>query len=173
MPKLVRNVAVASTMFLALIATSATAHAQDQPAMELLGEGSAFYLRHDYKNAIGPYQRALDLEKANRTLNDTLWRVLIDNLGMAYGITGDLKHAKETFEYGISKDAQYPLFYYNLACTYGEMDDMEKAIDNLKLAFERKANIIKGEKMPDPSKDSSFARFMDNPKFKTALKELN
>jgi tetratricopeptide (TPR) repeat protein len=160
-------------MFLAMNAAPADASAQEQTALELMREGSAFYLRRDFKNAIGPYQRALDLEKSNRTLNETLWRVLIDNLGMAYGISGDLKHAKETFEYGISKDDKYPLFYYNLACTYGEMNDMERAIDNLKLAFEHKKNIIKGEKMPDPSKDSSFARFMDDPKFKAALKELN
>lgn len=160
-------------LLLALMIITPATPAQEPSAMDLMREGSAFYLRHDYKNAIGPYQRALDLEKANPTLSDTLWRVLIDNLGMAYGITGDLKHAKATFEYGISKDDKYPLFYYNLACTYGEMNEMDDAIKNLKLAFERKANIIKGEKMPDPSKDSSFARFIDDPKFKAALKELN
>jgi tetratricopeptide (TPR) repeat protein len=141
--------------------------------LELMREASAFYLRRDYKNAIGPYQRALDLEKDNRTLSGTLWRVLIDNLGMSYGITGDLKRAKQTFEYGISKDPKYPLFYYNLACTYGEMNDRDKAIENLKLAFERKQNIIKGEKMPDPSRDSSFERFRNDPKFQAALKDLN
>jgi tetratricopeptide (TPR) repeat protein len=140
--------------------------------MELVREGSYYYLKHDFESAIPPYQKALDLEKQNRTLDKTFWKVLIDNLGMAYGITGDLDKAKETFEYGISKDPDYPLFYYNLACTYGEKKDMDKAIEYLKLAFDRRENMIPGEKMPNPATDSSFKRFMNNEKFLAALKEL-
>jgi tetratricopeptide (TPR) repeat protein len=140
--------------------------------MELVREGSYYYVNDDFKAAIGPYQKALDLEKKKRTLDKTIWKVLVDNLGMAYGITGDLKKAKETFEYGISEDSEYPLFYYNMACTYGEMKDMEKAVEYLKLAFERRENMIPGEHMPDPATDSSFKRFMKNEKFQAALKEL-
>jgi hypothetical protein len=55
-------------------------------------------------------------------------QVLVDNLGMAYGITGDLKKASEIFEYGLSKDDTYPMFYYNLACTYAEMNDLDNTI---------------------------------------------
>lgn len=141
-------------------------------AMELIREGSYYYLKHDFKAAIGPYQKALDFEKQKRTLDKTFWKVLIDNLGMAYGITGDLEKAKDTFEYGISKDPDYPLFYYNLACTYGEMKEMDKAIKYLKLAFERRENMIPGEKMPNPATDSSFKRFTDNERFQATLKEL-
>lgn len=140
--------------------------------MELMQEGSDHYLRRDFKKAIGPYQKALDLEKQKRTLEQNLWRVLVDNLGMSYGISGNLKVAKETFEYGISEDPDYPMFYYNMACTYGEMDNMEKAIEYLRLAFARKDNMIPGENFPDPAKDSSFARFADNEKFKATLKEM-
>jgi tetratricopeptide (TPR) repeat protein len=162
--------------FLAVVLWAGTAvcatRAQEKSAMDYLGEGSAYYLKGDYKKAIPPYQKALDLEKEKQTLDKDLWKVLIDNLGMSYGITGDLKRAKETFEYGISKDPEYPLFYYNMACTYGEMDNVDKAIDYLKLAFERKANVIPGEEMPDPATDSSFERFMKNEKFLKALKEI-
>jgi tetratricopeptide (TPR) repeat protein len=135
-------------------------------------EGSTYYLDRNFKKAIGPYQKALDLEKEKRTLSDTLWKVLVDNLGMSYGISGNLKKAKETFEYGISKAPDYPLFYYNLACTYGEMDEMDRAIEQLRLAFARKENMIPGEHIPDPARDSSFSRFLNNPKFQAALKEL-
>lgn len=145
--------------------------AQEKTAMDYMGEGSAHYLKGDYKKAIPPYQKALDLEKEKQTLDKTLWKVLVDNLGMSYGISGNLKKAKEIFEYGISKDADYPLFYYNMACTYGEMDDVDKAIEYLKLAFDRKDNLIRGEEMPDPATDSSFERFMKNEKFLKALKD--
>lgn len=58
------------------------------------------------------------------------------------------------------------------ACTYGGMDEMDKAIEYLKLAFERKENMIAGEKMPNPANDSSFERFINNERFLTALKEI-
>lgn len=144
----------------------------EKTAMDYLEAGSVYFLKNDYKKAIAPYQKALDLEKANRTLEKKLWYVLVDNLGMSYGITGDLKKAKEVFEYGISKDPEYPLFYYNMACTYAEMENMDKAIEYLKLAFERKENRIRGEDMPNPATDSSFERFMKNEKFLAALQEL-
>ena len=153
----------------------ANAHKQNSdasPVMELMREGSYYYQKHDFAQAIPPYQKALDLEKEKRTLDKTLWKVLVDNLGMAYGISGDLDKAKETFEYGISKDPDYPMFYYNMACTYGEKEDMEKAIEYLKLAFDRRENMIPGEKIPNPATDSSFQRFMKDEKFKAALKEL-
>jgi tetratricopeptide (TPR) repeat protein len=151
-------------------------HAQDQqpfPAvMEYMKDGSAFFLKNDFKSAIGPYSTALELEKKQSSLPKTLWYVLVDNLGMAYGITGDLKKAKDTFEYGLSKDDKYPLFYYNLACTYAEMNDLENTIVQLKRAFEYRQNILPGESMPDPATDDSFQRFMQNKRFLAALNEL-
>ena len=103
-------------------------------SFELLQQASRLYLQHDYKGAIGPYSQALELEKVNAKLDKTLWYVLIDNLGMSYGITRDLQEAKETFNYGVSKDPTYPLFYYNLACTYAEMNDVANASSYLKKA---------------------------------------
>jgi len=135
-------------------------------------QGSRFYLEHDFKRAIPPYQSALDREKAKRTLGESLWRVLIDNLGMSYGISGDLPKAKATFEYGLSKDPKYPMFHYNLACTFAEMNDVDKAILALQQAFQYKQNMIKGERFPDPWTDDSFQRFMNNEKFVNALKEM-
>lgn len=146
---------------------------QGKSVMEYVQEGSAYYLQHEFKKAIPPYQKALELEQEHPTLDKTIWQVLVDNLGMAYGISGDLKRAKETFAYGISKDPDYPLFYYNMACTYGELKDLDKAIEYLKLAFQRKKNLIRGEHMPSPATDSSFERFMNNEKFLNALRELN
>jgi tetratricopeptide (TPR) repeat protein len=91
---------------------------------------------------------------------------------MSYGITGNLKKAKATFEYGLSKDPDYPMFHYNMACTYAEMNDEDQAIVYLRSAFKNKENMIVGEAMPDPASDNSFARFMKNEKFLKALKEI-
>ncbi|MBZ5551376.1 MAG: tetratricopeptide repeat protein [Acidobacteriia bacterium] len=143
------------------------------PTWAYVTEGNGYYLKRDFVKAIGPYQKALDREKKESTLEKDWWHVLIDNLGMCYGMTGDMKKAKETFEYGLSKDDRYPLFYYNLACTYAEMDDLDNTISFLKRAFQYKDNVIAGEQMPHPEEDSSFQRFMKNDRFLAALKEIH
>jgi tetratricopeptide (TPR) repeat protein len=142
-------------------------------SMELVQQASLLYLQHDYKNAIEPYSRAVELEKANPQLGKPLWYVLIDNLGISYGITGDLQKAKETLDYGVSKDPTYPLFYYNLACTYAEMDDVAEASAYLKKAFDYKANTLPGEGMPDPTTDDSFKKLMQGQQFRELAESLS
>jgi hypothetical protein len=73
------------------------------------------------------------------------------------------------FNYGVSIDPNYPLFYYNIACVYGGKDDVENAISYLQKAFANKAHVIRGEKMPDPRMDDSFARLMKNDRFIRAV----
>lgn len=65
------------------------------------------------------------------------------------------------------------MFYYNLACAYAEMNNLDDAIKNLKLAFSHKANLIPGERMPDPAGDDSFARFLSDPRFRRLLEEIS
>ncbi|MEP6707805.1 MAG: tetratricopeptide repeat protein [Pyrinomonadaceae bacterium] len=150
---------------------------QGKTAIGYLSEGSTSFVAGDFKKAIPAYEKALALEKAKRTLNKTQWG-LVDNLGSSYGITGrttpgNMKKAKEMFEYGISKDPDYPIFYYSLACTYSEMNNMDKAIDYLRLAFARKNNLVRGAKMPTPAVDPSFQRFINNDRFMSVLQELS
>ncbi len=154
------------------IASQAQSNTKEKTAeetMQYVSQGSAAYLRHDYKKAIQLYRKALALEKKEPTLEKNIWRVLVDNLGMSYGLSGNHKKAKEIFEYGLSKDDKYPMFYYNLACAYAEMNDLDNAIVNLKRAFEYKENMIPGERMPNPETDSSFSRYLKNEKFRRAL----
>lgn len=141
-------------------------------SLQYFADGSRSYSAGDLKNSIGPYEKALDLEKRQRNLSQSYWRVLVDNLGMAYGITGDLERAEATFDYGLSQDPDYPMFYYNLGCVAAERGDMNKAMDFLAKAFARKANSIPGEEMPDPRKDDSFQRFMSNDQFRKFADKL-
>jgi hypothetical protein len=103
---------------------------------------------------------------AGACLSQNYWRALVDNLGMAYGITSDLQHAEETLDYGVSQDPAYPMFYYNLACVAAGRQDMTKSMDLLGKAFVRKANSIPGEAVPDPRQDDSFQGFMSNDQFR-------
>lgn len=152
--------------------SAAPEKAQSSQASEYFGQGSRFYMQHNYPAAAERYQKALDLERQKRTLTPTTFRVLIDNLGMSYGISGDLAKAKETFAYGIAQDPEYPLFYYNMACTYGEMGKMDESLEQLRLAFKYKANMIAGESFPDPMTDDSFRSFVHDQKFINAVQEM-
>lgn len=145
---------------------------RDHDSSYYFGQGSKFFLQQNYSQATGPYQRALDMEKAKRTLSKDYFRVLVDNLGMSYGISGNLPQAKATFEYGLTQDPEYPMFYYNLACTYGEMDKMSDALAQLRLVYKYKANMIAGEALPDPLKDDSFRHFVGEDEFVKAVHEM-
>lgn len=165
-------------ILLILVVCVGIAFGQAKSAIDYFSEGSTFFVAGDFKKAIPPYQKALDLEKAHRTLNKNQWRVLVNNLGESYAITGrttagNSKKAKEMLEYGISKDPDYPLFYYNLACVYSESNNLDKAIEYLQLSFARKKNLIRGEKMPTPALDPSFQRFINNDRFISVLQELS
>ena len=136
------------------------------------GYGSIFYLRRDWTRASAHYERSLQLEKQKRALNPKQWNVLVDNLGMAYGMSGNMSKAKATFEYGTQENPTYPMFRYNLACTDSELGDLDAALEQLKLAFQYKSYSNPSEGIPDPAKDDSFKRYLSDPRFAKLTKEL-
>lgn len=89
-------------IFACALVLSVAANAQ-KTSMDYLGEGSRFYINGEYQKAILPYKQALDLEKKERKLEKKFWIVLVDNLGMSYGITGDINASIAVFEYGLKK----------------------------------------------------------------------
>jgi tetratricopeptide (TPR) repeat protein len=136
------------------------------------GYGSIFYMHQDWTRASVHFERSLQLERQNRALSSTLWNVLVDNLGMAYGMSGEISKAKATFEYGIQENPTYPMFRYNLACADSELGDLDGALDQLKLAFQYKSHSNPGEGIPDPAKDDSFKRYLSDPRFARLTKEM-
>lgn len=141
-------------------------------SMQLFQEGSRYFIAHQYRESIAPYQKAFEIEKSTPTLEKNLWRVLLDNLSIAYGITGDLTSAREVLTYGVSKDPDYPLFYYNLACVTAEKGDLPDTENYMKLAFERRENVIPGETFPDARVDDSFQKLLLQKEFRQFLHSL-
>jgi len=141
-------------------------------SMQLFQEGSRYFIAHQYRDAITPYQKAFEIEKSTPTLSKNLWRVLIDNLGISYGIAGDLTSARDALTYGVSKDPDYPVFYYHLACVTAEKGDLPDTENYLKLAFERRDNLIPGETFPDARVDDSFQKLLLQKEFRQFLNSL-
>ena len=50
-------------------------------------------------------------------------------------MTGRLKEATALFEQGIQADPAYPLFHYNLACTFADMNELDHTMQSLRTAF--------------------------------------
>ena len=117
--------------------------------------------------AAGPvYEVALSkLATASVPDAQTMRRMLTDQAGMSYGISGDTAKARAIFEQAVAKDPDYPMYYYNLACADAEERKLDDARKHLEQAFARKANVLPGEKMPDPTKDDSFLPHRGNKQF--------
>lgn len=135
------------------------------------GNRSSFEMGNDYhysgnhKAAIQHYEAALEKEKTNPSLSPEQLVKLINNLGVSYGVTGQLDRAKSTLEYGISKNPTYPTFYYNIGCIFAINGDLTNALANLRQAKRYKANMYTRGAWPDPMKDSAFQAYWKNPQF--------
>jgi len=136
--------------------------------------GQILYDAHIYKSAAPLFELAL--QKLRQTpgsnANTTMRRVVTDQAGMAYGMSGDIPKARAIFEGAIAEDPDYPMYYYNLACADAEERNLAGARKHLQEAFARKGNVISSERMPDPTKDDSFLPYRGNKEFWTFLKSL-
>lgn len=134
--------------------------------------GQTLFRQEHYAEAATFFQKTRDLQKDGKQLNTTQDRILTDQLVMSYGITGEMKKAHTLLDEAIGKDPEYPLNYYNRACAFAEEGDKGKALANLDLAFQKKANVLKGEQMPDPRADSSFQKYVRDSDFVNLMKKL-
>jgi tetratricopeptide (TPR) repeat protein len=135
-----------------------------------------FYSNDMFKDAAPVFEVALQKLDKDETpdLDKKMWRrVATDNAGMAYGISGNLTKARAIFEGAIKTDPDYPIYYYNLACTDAEEGKLADARKNLELAFARKANVLPGESLPDPRTDDSFLPHKSNLEFWSFIEKLH
>jgi len=127
-----------------------------------------------YKGAAPVFEIALDKLQASPGADaKTIKRVVTDQAGMAYGMSGDIPKARAIFEKALADDPDYPMYYYNLACADAEEKKLPAAQHHLQEAFARKANVIPGESLPDPKQDDSFLPYRNNKEFWAFLETLH
>lgn len=134
--------------------------------------GHALFKQEKYADAVVPYEKTRELQASGSKLSSDQHRVLVDQLAMAYGISGNLRKTHVLLESAIRDDPEYPLNYYNLACAYAEEGDKDKALTNLSLAFQHKEHVLKGEQIPDPRTDSSFQKYIRDEDFIKLMAKL-
>jgi predicted Zn-dependent protease len=134
--------------------------------------GQSLFNQRRYNDSIKPYEQALALQNNTSVLSLDQRRILGDQLAMAYGVSGELLKARSLLQSAVKTDPDYPLNYYNLACTFAESGDRDRMLVNLSLAFKHKQNMLKGERLPDPKSDSSFHRYLRDQGFIRLMKEV-
>jgi hypothetical protein len=161
--------------------SSVTAPPADEDAMKALlagfspdltfqpGAGDYFRLATIlFKSAPGlavPYYKSSLAALPDSPQSLTPRRVITDQLVMALGMSGDLKSSRALAEQAVKADPDYPLNYYNLACADAEQGNAADAKAHLQQAFDRRANTLKGESLPDPATDDSILKLKHNKEF--------
>jgi tetratricopeptide (TPR) repeat protein len=124
------------------------------------------YQHHMYGPAAPVFEKALAMLNEGPGQNTkTMQRVITDQAGMSYGMSGNIPKARAIFEKAVAADPDYPLYYYNLACADAEEKNLASAKKHLQEAFDRKANVLPGESMPNPTRDDSFLPYRNNKEF--------
>lgn len=129
----------------------------------------SLYFQGKYADSIAPYEQALVLTEHTGDLGPTERRIVIDQLGMAYGLSGRLEEARSYFEKAIERDPSYAMFHYNLACAHAELGNLEAALAALERAV---ACPPLPEPMPNPRDDDSFRRYRGQAPFEQAMDRM-
>lgn len=117
------------------------------------------------------YKAALDGMTADASYT-TPRRITTDHLVMALDTSGDIKGGRAIAENGVAADPDYPINYFNLARADAEDGDAVNAKKHLQEAFDRRKNVLAGEKMPDASADSWISKLKDDKGFWEFVKSL-
>ena len=122
-------------------------------AADYLSRGNALYRQNEFLSALHMYQTALALSP-----HDVKTR---NNLGITYIQLAMFDEAVDTFKEALGLDSSYSLAYYNLACLYGRIGDVENAVGYL-----RQAVALQPETRGWAIADSDFAPVRDAPAFR-------
>jgi tetratricopeptide (TPR) repeat protein len=133
--------------------------------------GQSLFRQQKFTDAIGPLEKAHQLEAGDEKLASDQHRILVDQLVIAYRITGNLEKVHTLLGDAIRQDPNYPLNYYNLACAFAEEGDKAKMLANLSTAFQHKDHVLKGEQMPDP-RSPPFQKYVHDDDFIKLMKQI-
>jgi len=131
--------------------------------------GQTLFREEKFAAAVVPYEKVRTLEKSGAKLTLVQHRILVDQLAMAYGISGRSADSKALLQEGVRNDPDYPLNYYNLACVAADENDKPAVLKNLSLAFQHRPQVLPGEQMPDPASDPSFKKYSQDADFKALV----
>lgn len=135
---------------------------QNIPDLFIFGT-QAFYGKK-YYDTIKNYESLLESEVESINIDMGIWYTVVDFLGISYSMVGDHKNAIRVYDYGIKLAPNFPNFYYNKGCMFAEISELDKALEQLEIAYSKKEHLINNEKLPNPINDYSFEKYKNNKK---------
>ena len=130
--------------------------------------GHVYFLMPKPGPAIDAYEHARELDLKDRQLTTEERHDVNDNLGVFYGMGREFDKSIAILEAAIKEDPDYGEYEYNLACSYSEKGDLDKALAHLQRAWELRSTF----KFPDVMKDNSFSRWHNNPRFQEVARQM-
>lgn len=127
---------------------------------------------HEYREVAEECAKALEVDDAQKQLWSAARRNTFNLEAVALALSGQVDRAFAAFHRGLGEFPDDSLLHYNLACEYAESGDLDNALPELKTAWEKRAGLPHGVKFPNPRKDSSFKRYLGNPKFEDAVRGM-
>jgi Tfp pilus assembly protein PilF len=123
--------------------------------------GHVYFLIPKAPQAIEAYEKARELDAQNHQLTPEERHDVYNNLGIFYGMGREYDKSIAVLESALKDDPDYGAYEYNLACTYSEKGDLDHALQHLQRAWELRNSF----RFPDVTKDTSFKRWRNDPKF--------
>ena len=130
--------------------------------------GHVYFLMPKALPAIESYEKARELDLKDHQLTVEERRDVNNNLGVFYGMGREFGKSIAVLESAVKDDPEYGEYEYNLACSYSEQGDLDKAITHLKRAWELRNSF----RFPDVNKDSSFKRWRNDPRFQEVARNM-
>jgi tetratricopeptide (TPR) repeat protein len=143
-----------------------------ETSSSLMAQGDEAREQSNYAAAARSYERAFALEKATRTFPDDMFLDLISRLGFAYRMNGNLAKAKDTLDYGLAQNSDYPIFHYDMACVYAQMGDVDQSVGHLRTAYQHRAKVAPTQLPAYPAEDGCFSKIANDPRFVDAVQKL-
>ena len=134
--------------------------------------GDVQYAMRRYNLAADEYATALKLNSTQQTMTPDQVHSVTNNLGVSIAIGGNLEKAKSIFSDAVKQEPDYPLYHYNLSCTYAELGQLDPALQELQAAWKLRKNLGENERFPDPRQDSSFKNYLNDPKFQETVQYM-
>jgi tetratricopeptide (TPR) repeat protein len=123
--------------------------------------GGVYLLMNKSAAALDAYEHARDLDLKDRQLTLGGRRGVLFGIGLIYGMQHEYDKSIAVLESAIKDDPDYGPYEYNLACAYSEKGDLDQALIHLQRSWDLRDTF----KFPDVTKDSSFKRWLNNPRF--------
>ena len=134
-------------------------------------EFGSVLLRLDPAAAAPFFRSALATLPAGPAVRDSR-RIVTDQLALSLALSDQLVESRAVLDTAIAADPDYPVNYYNLACADAQHGDAANARLHLQQAFDRRADTLKGERLPDPTKDESLQKLRKDKTFWDFAKAL-